>query len=143
MDNKMLHNELNELFDREIKRLGIQYSVSLNAPQSFHELIRHCTLKSLVIWPGGSDNTIYGDPRINWKFRAWHDALHLITNAPFTVQGETFMGKLQASKLGTLGSEIVIAEVIGQAEEFNKTGQFINNQVAFINNALKVKGLIK
>ena len=83
----MLSYELNS----KILKLAQRHTVKDIAPDSFASL-KGASTSGLVVYSGGSDNTIYGDPRVNWAFRAWHDKLHLDLNAPFTLQGETLVG---------------------------------------------------
>jgi hypothetical protein len=129
--------ELGPLIARELKRLGITWTAQDYAPGSFEDLARHCSVQSLIVWAGASDGTIYGDPRVNWMFRAWHDACHIILNAPFTLDGERYVAKYQAGCLGDLAGRIVIAEVAGQAEHYALTGSFPINQVKFVTDYLK------
>ena len=59
--------------------------------------------KPIPVFTGDSENTIWGHPRFNWLFRAYHDALHLRNNIPFTLEGEYLVAELhsmQAEKLG-------------------------------------------
>lgn len=116
---------------------GMSYQVNSIAPATFQELKANST-GILTVWDGASDNTIYGDANVNHAFRAWHDALHLKLNASFTLEGEILVAKEQSRLIGSdLLGDILIAEVKGQAEYFNKHGQFPVNQVEFITNYLK------
>jgi hypothetical protein len=48
--------------------------VSDKAPDTYEKLKAHLDArKRLVVYGGGSEHTIYGDPAINYAFRAWHD----------------------------------------------------------------------
>lgn len=93
----------------------------------------------MVVWSGGSDATIFGDPEVNYAFRAWHDWCHLNGNYPFTVEGEAAAATTQAAHLIKLyGAEksrpwraLLKAEVVGQAEYYAEHGQFPANQVGF------------
>jgi hypothetical protein len=127
----LLCNTLNE----RILELAPKHIVSAYAPDTFETLSRN--IGGLVVWDGGSDNTIYGDAKVNWAFRAWHDSLHLKLNADFSLEGETRVALEQARILGGYHAEIVLAEVIGQAEYFAKHGEFPTNQVEFIKSYLK------
>lgn len=129
----MICNELNN----RIIQLAPKYEVSAFAPDTFETLNRN--VGKLVVWCGGSDNTIYGDARVNWAFRAWHDSLHLKMQAGFDLEGETRVAYEQARIIGGKYAEILLAEIIGQAEYFKKFGQFPENQVQFIKEYLKGK----
>lgn len=127
------------MLNSRIMSLAPKHSVSDMAPHSFETLKANCG--RLVVWSGGSDKTIYGDRAVNWAFRAWHDSLHLKLNAPFTEAGETQVALEQARIIGSdTWGKIIIGEVVGQTEYFNKFGHFPADQVEFMRNYLK--GLI-
>ena len=127
----MIDAELNN----RILKLAPIYAVSNNAPNSFETL---AASPSLVVWSGASDRTIYGAPNVNWAFRAWHDSLHLKLNAPFSLEGETRVALEQCRLIGSdTWAKIVMGEVVGQTEYFNKYGTFPADQVAFMINYLK------
>lgn len=42
-----------------------------------------------------SDCTIYGDPKVNVAFRAWHDYVHITHNLDFSADGERNTRKIQ------------------------------------------------
>lgn len=131
----MLSSELNQKIRDKVR--GLIYQASDNAPDTFEKLKKYCSTGNLTVWSGGSDNTIYGDVVINHAFRAWHDLGHMILNAPFTLEGEIYVAKWQASQLGDNLGAIIMAEVKGQAEYFAKHGMFPNDQVSFIKQYLK------
>lgn len=123
---------LNAAILKQVKTL--KYSVADTAPSTFEDLIK---APSLIVWSGASDRTIYGDPAVNWAFRAWHDSLHLKLNAPFTLEGEKRVALEQARLVDSDAiARIILAEVVGQAEYFAKQGEFPVDQVAFIKAAL-------
>lgn len=131
----MLSYELNS----KILKLAPIHIAKPVAPDTLESLIR-ASVSPMVVYDGGSENTIYGDTKVNHAFRAWHDALHIKLNAPFTREGETLVGLEQARILGGSYSEIVMAEVVGQVEYFEKYRDFPSNQVEFCINYLKGKG---
>ncbi len=123
---------------REINNLILKtapnHSVRDVAPNSYSDLLAQPTL---VVWSGQSDNTIFGDRRVNWAFRALHDALHLKTGIGFSPLEEVELGRIQASQYSGLMADLVYIEVAGQAEYYMQTGQFVQDQVLFTLNALK------
>lgn len=130
----MLSIRLNEIITAKANELT--YTVRDNAPSTFEELMQY----GLIIWSGASDNTIYADPKVNHMFRAWHDSLHIKLNAPFTLQGEIYVATEQARQVGSdILAEIILAEVKGQAEYFDKHGEFPVNQISFIKQYLNIK----
>lgn len=127
----MLITQFNGLILRHAAAL--QYRVSDHAPQTFADL----RATGLVVWSGASDRTIFGDARVNWAFRALHDALHLKTGIGFTPAEEIYLGRMQASQYSGLLADLVYIEVAGQAEHYLKTGQFVADQIKFTWESLK------
>lgn len=113
---------------------SLHYTVSDKAPNTFQDLYNS---SGLVIWSGASDNTIFNDPKVNWAFRALHDALHLKTGIGFTVPEEIELGRIQASQYTGIIADIVYCEVAGQAEYYLKNGVFVQDQVGFTLEYLK------
>ena len=113
------------------------HSVADVAPNTFKALLNQPTL---VIWSGESDCTIFGDARVNWAFRALHDALHLKTGIGFTPAEEIELGRIQANQYTGLMVDLVYIEVAGQAEHYLKTGRFVSNQIEFTINSLRKIG---
>lgn len=83
--------------------------------------------------------TIYGDPEVNYAFRAWHEATHIRLNAPFTRAGEARVcaaqqadvAKLYGRREAFMFAHILHCEVLEQAEELERTGRFPADQRAF------------
>jgi hypothetical protein len=125
-------NELTAVLDKNVK--GIKYRVSDNAPSTFQDVLKQFTAgRELVIWSGGSDNTVWGSADNNYKFRAIHDLIHVKHGLDFTLSGELTVARIQAELFQSdqLG-RLVIAEVQGQAEHYFETGEFPVNQIEFI-----------
>ena len=121
--------------NQAILSLAPAFDARDHAPASFSEL-RQC--ERMVVWAGASERTIYRDPRVNWAFRAWHDAAHLAIDAPFTLAGERAACEYQIAELlrafpcaPASAVHLIRREVIGQAEHFAATGQFPADQIAF------------
>jgi hypothetical protein len=129
------------LIIREVNNLILStaptHIVKSVAPSTIPELFSQPTL---VIWSGASDHTIFGDPSVNWAFRALHDALHLKTRIGFSPESEIELGRIQANQYTGLMADIVYIEVAGQAAHFLKTGQFVENQVEFTIKSLQALG---
>ncbi len=89
----------------------------------------------MPVWAGASAGTIHGDPATNWAFRAWHDATHVATGLGFDVAAEVEMGRIQACEVARLSGDklatIVWLEIAGQALEYQRTGHFVIDQVAW------------
>lgn len=131
------------------------YDVGAEAPDTLEKLRDH-VLKTgrMLVWNGASENTIFGDPEINWGFRAWHDHCHLRNRegkfdpaAPiehlngFTLNGERVTALEMCSDIrkvygyGPIAKRmmaLVWAEVVGQAMFFERHGRFPQDQVAFV-----------
>jgi hypothetical protein len=128
----MLSHELNS----KIIKLAPQFTAKPIAPDTFETLAGAKTY-GLVVYDGGSTDTIYGDPSVNHAFRAWHDSLHLKLGADFTLIGELRVGLEQARILGGSYGDIVMAEVKGQIDYYNLHGCFPLNQLEFVLSYLK------
>lgn len=130
--------EFNNLIMRQAAKL--KYRVADKAPNTASELFNGSP--TLVVWSGQSESTIYGDARVNWAFRALHDALHLVTGLGFSPAEEIELGRIQASQCSSsLLADLVYIETAGQAEYYMQTGQFVQNQIEFTINQLKQRGI--
>lgn len=138
----VLSIRLVERMQEIVTQLGIIFDVSDDAPSTYETLAGRATDR-LVVWAGASDRTIYGSPSMNHMFRAWHDAGHLLLGAPFTLEGEKAVALWQARQLNddTL-AEIVLAEVVGQAQFFALQGEFPSDQRQFIQEFLKQRRVV-
>ena len=118
------------------------YDVSEDAPDTYVKLRAHLDrTKQMLVWSGGSENTIYADREVNWAFRAWHDWCHYNGAHPFTPEGERAVFEMQCSHLLLLFNDclrtrhwikILRAEVIGQQEYFYKHGHYPPDQRVFV-----------
>lgn len=91
------------------------------------------------IWTGESDNTIFGDPKINHYFRAWHDYIHITNGYGYDFVGESITANIQCSQLPQhlqFERELILCEIVGQAQYFMKQGEFLKNQRNFTVNYL-------
>ena len=122
---------------REVKRLGLTFEAREDAPSTFEALVTQCPGKYLIVWSGGSENTIWSSSEVNYAFRAWHDYIHVQYNLPFTLEGETAVSRIQQSRLSMFARQIILIEVELQAKHFLSTGEFISNQREFTVNKLK------
>lgn len=130
-----MFNEFNHLILSQASKLN--YSVSSLAPNSEVDLFNS---GSLVIWNGASDNTIWHDAKVNYAFRALHDALHLESRLGFSVPEEIELGRIQANKYSGMLSDLIYTEVALQAKHFQVTGNFVSDQVSFTLSNLKAMG---
>lgn len=128
-------DEINNL----ILKTAPKHRVAQHAPNTFADLYTG-PRRELVIWCGGSDNTIFADQIVNYAFRALHDKLHLATGIGFSVQEEVYLGRLQASKYEGLMADLVYCEVALQAEYYLQHGVFVPNQVDFTKTYLLKQG---
>jgi hypothetical protein len=94
----------------------------------------------LCINTANSDGTIFGDPAINWAFRAWHDWAHIRGNFPFTEQGERDAAFTQVCDVfKALGhtvdavrfAAIIDCEVNGQVQYYLAHNAFPPDQMVF------------
>jgi hypothetical protein len=105
----------------------------------------------IVVWSGGSDNTIYDCPKTNHNFRAWHDFLHVTMGATFTEAGERnvcnkhirqtalyLSHKFNKAQFNAVAVTLD-AEINGQVQYLLQHGQFVDNQREFMEQYLMNK----
>jgi len=118
------------------------FDVSEDAPDTFEKLVDHVRRRRrLTVWSGGSADTIFGNPEVNYAFRAWHDWCHLNGRHDFTLAGEMAAVEMQCEHLLTVYGQssktrewcrILRAEVIGQALYLERHGDFPERQRDFV-----------
>lgn len=118
------------------------FEVSISAPSTYAALKAHVARTGrLVVYGGASDQTIYGDPAVNHAFRAWHDVCHLLGNHDTSLAGEAATCRQQMHQLLQIYGDtprtrhwqmIVEAEIIGQAQHFERHGRFPLDQAGFV-----------
>ena len=123
---------------RAVIRLAPNHTARDIAPSTWNELARYRG-NVLPVWSGESERTIWGDARVNYAFRAWHDSTHRALGADFTLQGETAAIETQISALYTLcpsapewWGRLLRIEGIDQVVEFQRTGAFPVDQIGFV-----------
>ena len=132
-------NGLNDAIKTIARKMKLpKIHVSDFAPQTFGDVLKsYSETKSIVVWSGGSDFTIYKDPQVNYLFRAMHDLTHVSLKSDFSLVGETRVAIYQMSQVGTELAKIIQIEVIGQAQHYFSTGAFPLDQVRFTLEQLK------
>ena len=119
----------------------LSYVVADNAPNTAPDLFNE---KSLKIWSGESDKTIFDDPAVNYAFRAIHDTYHRNTRLDFTGENEIILGQLQANRESCLYlREVILNEISGQAAYFLSNGVFVPDQIQFAKSMLQNNNLFK
>lgn len=112
-----------------------QYRVADVAPNTHKELLQcYNETGKLVVWSGGSPNTIWRDA--NSLFRAWHDWCHIQSGMCdkvdcFTVARECEVADFQCIGLGDMLARVIQIEVAEQALYYGETGKFVEDQVEF------------
>jgi hypothetical protein len=99
-----------------------------------------------------SEGTIFGDPAINWAFRAWHDWAHIRGNYDFTEEGEKHAAELQKRDVngavmggyilpsqGWRFRRLIDCEVNGQVQYQLAHNAFPSDQMAFAKEYLSCK----
>lgn len=125
-----------------IGQLGVEYDTTDSEDYGTLKAITdyYNSNRRLMVWTGGSDNTIFSTPEFNWMFRAWHDHHHVKHQHEFTTKGERLVCDEQIKdvlryvenlELQEFMIMILNAEINGQVEEFNKTGGFVDDQKQF------------
>lgn len=148
----MLHCPLDTGLNVAIKQVADRifptgFDVASEAPETFEALVQHVeTTGRMLVWSGGSDETIYACPETNYAFRAWHDWCHLTGNHAFTPEGERAACAMQQAHLLALYGDnpttrrwcaILDAEINGQVA-FNQAtgGEFPVDQYSFVQDCL-------
>mgnify|MGYP001814785098 CR=1 FL=1 len=86
------------------------------------------------VWTGASDKTIFGDPTINHKFRAWNDYIHLTNNLGYDAIGESIVCDIQKEQLPDnfiFERELLHIEVAGQIHYHALNHAFVEDQRQF------------
>lgn len=120
----------------------IPYHGDIDAPNSWPELKlwnagHRLGIDSLPVFNGASEFTIYASEADNVMFRAWHDALHIKYQKPFTLKGELFIAHRHDAELAAISApyhvrQTIYADVASQVKYYYHTGEFVKNQKAFI-----------
>lgn len=118
------------------------YDVSVDAPATYKALRAHLDAgKRMLVYNGGCEGTIYGDPEVNYAMRAWHDWCHYRGNNDFSVAGETANCRMQQDQLIKLYGDcettrrwcrILEAEVVGQRLYYERHKRYVQDQRAFV-----------
>jgi hypothetical protein len=124
------------------RTLPAGFDVTDNAPQTYEELVAHLDAGNrMTVYSAGAERTIYGDPEVNYAFRAWHDWCHWRGRHDFSLEGERATCAMQArhlvarfgeSSLTRRWGRVLHAEIIGQREFFDAHGHFPVDQRAFV-----------
>jgi len=151
LQTRALDLGLNHAVRLMAERYAPRWVAAEEAPNDFETLKEwHKRDGYITVWSGASEDTIFGEPFFNHAFRAWHDAVHLSHNLPFTLEGEKAAAEVQVAQLranfmpGTVldrWCEIIRCEVGGQAEHFATTGEFPADQIAFAKAYLGERGI--
>ncbi len=124
------------------------FDVAEDAPTSLEQLVERMNRTGrMCVWSGASEYTIYGSPRVNFAFRAWHDWCHWRGRFPFTFLGEAATCEMQWRHLADWYPDsadlrryanIVFTEILGQAAYHHRHGDFPGNQRRFAQQMLHV-----
>ncbi len=122
-------------------KLVPDFNVADDAPSTYQDLKAHLDAgKTFTAAREGSEHTIFGNPKINYAFRAWHDWCHWTGEFDFSLSGECATCSLQIEHLRSFygvndrtdyWARLLIAEVIGQRRYFEKYQCYITDQRAF------------
>lgn len=104
--------------------------------RAFCYMLEDFNAGKLVIWTGESENTIFGDPWINYQFRAIHDIFHCVYQKGFSAGDELQVNYLQQQAfcfdgLGEFDRELLNIETAGQVLYFDACGEFPKDQRKF------------
>lgn len=111
-----------------------------NIEDTFKRFTKHYKQhNSIPIWYDDNEDNIFGDIKINGKFRAWHDYFHILLNADFTLEGEKKVYEHQQALLPKdwgFERKLMYCEIVKQAEHYSSGGKTIKDQRLFTKNYL-------
>ncbi|MCC3246413.1 hypothetical protein LG047_13985 [Methylocystis sp. WRRC1] len=133
-------------FDAAVVRMSWltvgDFIVADDAPQTYEEMISQVEGQGVfVVWSGGSERTIYSDPKINFAVRAWHDWCHWRGRHDFSPAGEIAVAGMQRRQLIAIYGNtprtrrlcrLIDAEIVGQMLYLQRHGEFPTDQRAFV-----------
>jgi hypothetical protein len=129
-------------FDYVVSLLAPRFRVSASQFADFAAMRENFNAFGFLTVNGNfSDRTIYGTAWTNFQFRAWHDSAHIACDSDFSRAGETEAMRLQIAQVwklrGPSGTDkhrwacILDAEILGQLDAYELTGEFVEDQRAF------------
>jgi hypothetical protein len=135
---------LNPAFNAKVEQIAKSINIELTAESrdcdSLEKITNYYNRTGIVmVWTGASENTIFGNEMVNFKFRAWHDLIHITGQHAFDAKGERAVMEEQQRQAPEF-KDLIECEVIGQVEYFEATGKFPDNQIEFAKQYLKQKG---
>lgn len=132
-------------FGTEYPHLANMWRFDPDAPQSWQGLQRWASratigLDPLPVFDGACSQSIY-TVRGNGFFRAWHDYLHLAHGLSFRPEDEEAVGRHHCATLTWVHAPYAVvkaveADTIGQTRYYWATGDFVDDQVAFVKDCL-------
>lgn len=117
----------------------LELGISDNAPSSFEALKEDAKQGRLVVTTEFSSTAIYGISG-NVTFRVFHDFGHILYDKEFTTADEVKLAKMQWQDIKyriepewrELASVVYYADTVYQSEYEARTGEFPENQRAFV-----------
>jgi hypothetical protein len=132
---------LDRTFSQLVLAMAPRFDARAVAPETFADINRaYDPAAPIIVWQGASERTIFGCPKINHAFRAWHDWRHIAGQHDFTLAGEIATMRAQQHALIAAHGDnvytrhcarIIACEVQGQAEHFARTGAFPVDELQF------------
>ena len=145
---------MNQLLENCIQDNAPGFYPTLQAPNSYTDLKEWAEQNDyhalpMPVFSGGSEDTIYSTPDINYAFRAWHDSIHLEQELDFTTNNELAVASIHYREVLKYGLEngyplgecvtaarLIYADVAGQVMYYDKYGDFVKDQEQFVNEFL-------
>lgn len=116
-----------------------------HAPNNAHDMLRaYYETGRIIVWSGGSDRTIWGPDKLNWLFRGWHDWEHILHGACrhadcFLPSYEREIADFQSRRIPDALGKLVRIEIADQATHYERTGSFVEDQIAFTLDRLDIR----
>lgn len=133
--------------NQAILAMAPAHSVRDHAPATWQQVREASTVDHVIVWSGEATHSIYGDARVNYAFRAWHDKCHLIGQFPFTIYGEERAVALQCQQLRErfpsspkLWQDALSADVLGVVYLLHAGLGYVTDQAESVRRILAMPG---
>ena len=121
---------------------GYGYALVDIAPASLRALT-HAVNRSRItchpfpVWKGGSEQTVFLMPHVNYMFRYLHDHEHVATDLSLSIEDEVTLGHAWMRRVATATQSwdvglLAMEDTVGQTLYYAKHGTFPADQVGWV-----------
>lgn len=145
-----VYDLMKQIIDIKLSELSVKYYPVADAPNSYKSMRKSYDDFGLFLVYNGGCHGLLGQ-EYNIKFRALHDFMHYTYNITFKFDDERRLSditraefkevaeRLEASEFDKyLLDKIIAAEIEGQIDYYQLTGEYVEDQKEFILSKLKV-----